>query len=349
MPSVRWEDMKQMRRLTKKQATKILLRSLPVAILAAIAFFAMPSILPESYDNMKRSVAMIECKEYYEITSNGKVVAYCNGINADTTLNIVSSKKGIAIERKAMVCGCWINKYSFISSCRGRILATNPFTKAYDPLSTVNNNIKDVIAKTITKLEKAVANNNHREEELNYYLNTHNVKDEGYNTIAEYAETNKNGKENHYNSIKILQSLQQKGDIKIRRNTSYTLIYRATNNKTSRVSCAPLLAETSKAPKGTIVLQTQNEFMPYDAVSIYRFDIFNLAPESGDSITIAAIFGLTEKSTEDAVHQKPNIFKGVALSPNKHDIPSLLAPEGAPIFNSRGFFIGINSRGGIVR
>lgn len=325
------------------------MQSLPVAILAAIAFITAPSIIPESHDGMKRSVAMIECREYYEITSGGKVEAYCNGVNDDTTLCIVSTKKDSDVERKAMVCGCWMNKYSFIPSCHGRILIANPFIKKDDLLPTANKTIQGIIAKTITKNEKAVAYNRKREEELNYYLNTHNVKDEGYNTIASYAEENKKEKENLQNSITILKSLQQKGCVKIIRKSTYALLYATANNKTGRIFCTPLYDETTKAPKGVTVLQTQKEFMPKEANAIYRFDFFNLSPERNDSISIAGIFGLTEKSTANAALQKPNIFKGKAVSPDKHDIPPLLAPEGAPIFSRRGYFIGINTQGGIAR
>ena len=349
MPSAKWEDMKQMKRLTNRHIVKIIMWSLPVAILAAIAFIMTPSIHPESYDGMKRSVVMIECREYYEIVCNGKVIAYCDDIKSDSTLNIVKTEADSDTERKAMVCGCWINKFSFIPSCHGRILTANPFSNNDNLLSMANNDPENIIEKTIAKHEEMFAADKKREAELNYYLDTHNVKDDGYNTIAAYAEENKRKKESLLNSIDILKSLQKEKKIKIRKRNKYALLYPTTTRKTGRVFCHLLAEESEDAPKGTIVLQTENEFMPEDANSLYTFKVFCLIPEKGDSITIAGIFGLTEKSTSNAALQKPNVFKGATISTERHDTPPLLAPNGAPIFNRNGFFIGINNKGGIAQ
>ena len=338
-----------MKRLTDKKTKTIIMRSLPVAILAAIAFIMGPSVLPESYGSMRRSAATVECREYYEITSGGKVAAFCNDIDCDSTLNSVSAEKDSDTERKAMVCGCWMNRYSFFPSCNGRILTVYPFAKEHDMQAIADRNIKEIIAKTIAKNEKAAANNKKREEKLNYYLNTHNVKDEGYNTIAAYAEENKREKKHLQNSITILKSLQKEGNVKIRKKTIYTLVYAAARNKTDRRPCYTLYEETRKAPKGTTVIRTKDGFMPEGANAIYRFDVFDLSPEIGDSVSLAGIFGLTAESTADAALQKPNVFKGKAISADRHDAPALLAPEGAPIFNRHGYFIGINYNGGIAR
>lgn len=325
------------------------MRSLPVAILAAIAFIMAPSVMPESYDGMRRSVATIECREYYEITSDGKVAAFCNDIDSDSTLCAVSEEKDSDTERKAMVCGCWMNRFSSFPSCNGRILTVDPFAKEHDMLAIAGSDIRKTIAKTIAKDEKAAVRNRKREEKLNYYLNTHNVKDEGYNTIAAYAEENRKEKEHLQNSIAILKSLQKKGNVKIRKKNVYTLVYAAARNKTGSRPCYALHEETRNAPKGTIVIRTQDGFMPEGANAIYRFDVFDLSPERGSSVSIAGIFGLTSKSTANAALQEPNVFNGKAVSPGRHDAPALLAPEGAPIFNSHGYFIGINYKGGIAR
>lgn len=198
-----------MKRLTNKQK-KTILWSLPVVILAAIAFITVPSLLPESYDSMKRSVVTVECGEYYEILSRGRVIACCNNINADTTLHAVSVKPDSDTERKAMVCGCWINRFTFMPSCQGRILTVSPFTTDTRLISMANRNIGTMIEKTIKRAEEMLATDRRRETEMDYYLNTHNVKDEGYNAIAAYAEENKKKKDSLQHSINLLKSLQQK-------------------------------------------------------------------------------------------------------------------------------------------
>lgn len=147
--------MKLMKRLTNKQK-KTILWSLPVVILAAIAFITVPSLLPESYDSMKRSVVTVECGEYYEILSRGRVIACCNNINADTTLHAVSVKPDSDTERKAMVCGCWINRFTFMPSCQGRILTVSPFATDARLISMANRNIGTMIEKTIKRAEECL-------------------------------------------------------------------------------------------------------------------------------------------------------------------------------------------------
>ena len=87
---------------TKSTRKKIIIWSLPVILLAAIAFILLPSLLPANFDKMKRSVTLIECREYYEITQGNKVIAVCNDIESDTTLNIVKEEVHSHPECQAM-------------------------------------------------------------------------------------------------------------------------------------------------------------------------------------------------------------------------------------------------------
>ena len=146
-----------------------------------------------------------------------------------------------------------------------------------------------------------------------------------------------------------MKSLQKEKKIKIRKRNKYVLLYPTTTRKTGRVFCHLLAEESEDAPKGTIVLQTENEFMSEGANSLYTFKVFCLIPEKGDSITAAGIFGLNAASLPGKAVQPASLFKGRTTSISTHDIPPLLAPEGTPLFNRNGFFIGINHKGGIIR
>lgn len=339
-----------MKRLTKLNKKQIIMRSLPVVILAAIAFISLPSLQSANYDKMKRSVALIECREYYEITKNGKLLAVCNGIDSDTTLNFVKEKVDSDSERKAMVCGCWINRWPLLPSCNGRIFTVAPFGNNDEMLGIANADINKTICRTLEKAKDAARQDRKKQSELEYYLNTHSVKDEGYNTMADYAENNRMNKEKLEKGIKILEKLKETKGLKIKKNRYYTLLYPTESGKAGRTVCTMIADETAKLPKGTIMLKTKDGYMPEHAYSVYPlFQVFCLIPEKGDSITVAGIFGLNNGCSEKAASQQPNVFKGRTTSLETHDIPELLAPEGAPIFNRNGYFIGINHRGGIKR
>ena len=219
--------MKQMKKLTKLNKKQITMRSLPVVILAAIAFISVPSLLPETADGMKRSVAVVECSEQYEIIAGGKTVAFIGGIKADSTLQTVREKADSDTERKAMVCGCWMNRYSFLPYCNGRILTADPFDGETDLMPMARRNIRTVIKKTIEETEDSLETNRRRTVELDYYLDTHSVKDEGYNTMAAYADENKRRRASMEKALKILKDIKDKKGISIRRTRSYTLLMTA--------------------------------------------------------------------------------------------------------------------------
>lgn len=338
--------MKRLTKLTKKQ---IIMRSLLVAILAAAAFVSVPSLLPENAEGMKRSVAAVECREQYEIRSGGKTVAYFNDISLDSTLTAVKEKGDSDTERKAMVCGCWINRLSFLPSCRGRIFTVNPFCDGKGRIVITDKNIGEILDKTIRKIEEKLKECRKKKGELDYYLKTHSVKDEGYNTIAKYADENMETKKNLESSLQILKVAKGQKNIEVAKKLSYTLIYSPDGKSVRRVVCHDLPKESDGLPKGGRIIQTHDNFMPEGANGVYRFDVFSTVPEKGDTIAAAGMFGIVAGSAQDMVMQGANVFKGTAMSAKAHDIPQLLAPDGAPLFNRHGFFIGINRKGSIVR
>ena len=175
------------------------------------------------------------------------------------------------------------------------------------------------------------------------------MKDEGYNTMAAYADENRRRRASMEKALKILKDIKDKKGISIRRTRNYTLLYADDGRKIRRAGCRLMESETQKLQKGALMLQTEDGFMPEAAGSIYRFDVFCLIPEKGDSITAAGIFGLNAASLPGKAVQPASLFKGRTTSLSTHDIPPLLAPEGAPLFNRNGFFIGINHKGGIIR
>ena len=259
--------MKRMKKLTKLNRKQITMRSLPVVILAAIAFISVPSLLPETADGMKRSVAVVECSEQYEIIAGGKTVAFIGGIKADSTLQTVREKADSDTERKAMVCGCWMNRYSFLPYCNGRILTADPFDGETDLMPMARRNIRTVIKKTIEETEDSLETNRKRTVELDYYLDTHSVKDEGYNTMAAYADENRRRRASMEKALKILEGIKDKKGISIRRTRSYTLLYADNGRKIRRVGCRLMENETQKLQKGALMLQTEGGFMPEAAGS----------------------------------------------------------------------------------
>lgn len=346
MLSAKWAVMKQMKKLTKRKTTKIILQSLPIVILAAIAFVTAPSFLPEDTDSMRKSIAVIECRSQLELTINGKVVAVANEMTKDSTLATVKTKSDSCTIKKYTILGCWANRWTFLPWCSGRILSINPIAEKEDILKAFR--ADTLIARTIRSAEKTMETCRQRKVELDYYLNTHSVKDDGYEDIVEIAEQNTKLSKDMETQIKLLGKLKSKKGIKLRMSTTYALLYSADGKKMQSVGCDIVKNEEYKK-NGIIVLQTKDKFMTKGANPIYEFKVFNINMEKGDSITTAAIFGLDSPKAKSAALREADTFKGVMKDSCTHDIPQLLAPDGAPMFSNRGFFVGLNLKGRIVR
>lgn len=325
------------------------MQSLPVVILAAIAFISLPSALPESNKGMEESVALIECREQYEITRGGKVVAVCSGIDSDSTLCMVKEKADSDTEQKALVCGAWINRYSFMPSCGGRIFTVNPFYGKGDMVALANKCIGEVLQKTTERMQETLKMDKTKQTELDYYLDTHNVSDEGYNTMAEYAEENKRRRNTLERSIELLEKLGDGKGVRVRKRTFYALLYPNGGKKMARMTCCIDPKESKRHDRGTVVLRTTDGFMPESCNSVYPFCLIDMSPERGDSVQVAAVFGLSLRNDVNKTAVKPNVFRGVATSKASHDIPELLAPDGSPVFSSKGFFVGISYKGRIAK
>lgn len=337
-----------MKRLTKEQTRKTILRSLPVLALAAIAFICLPTLLPMSEEDMKASVAAVECRAHYEIRQGGKTIAAASDINEDTTLTDVKEKPDSDTERMAMTSGCWTDRHALLPSCRGMIAIAEPFAGKQELHTYISSHLMEAIDNTINKTEARLKKNKQRETELSYYLSTHNVKDEGYTNIAAYDNASKEERKKMERSIALLKKLKEGKKLSITFAESYTALI-ADGKRCKRIACHPVAAEGEKTSAGCRLIETHDKKTPDQARPAHRLPFFRPSAEKGDSVTAAARFGMNPKSGSAKALQKANTIRGAMLGGNKHDIPQLLAPDGSPIYSGSGHFIGLSRKGGIAR
>lgn len=336
-----------MKRLTKEQTRKTILRSLPVLALAAIAFICAPTLLPMSEEDMKASTAAVECRAHYEIRQGGKTIAVASDINEDTTLADIKEKPDSDTERTTMTSGCWTDRHPLLPSCRGMIAIAEPFADRQGLHAYVGSHLMETIDNTISKTEARLKRNKQQETELSYYLSTHNVKDEGYNNIAAYDNANKKERRKMEQSIALMKKLKEAKSLSITFSESYAALI-ADGKRCKRIICHAMNEKGEKTPAGCRMIETTDKKTPAEAKPIHRLPFLRPSAEKGDSVTAAARFGMNTKSGSAKALQKANTMRGAMLSGNKHDIPQLLAPDGSPIF-SGGYFIGLSMKGGIAR
>lgn len=337
-----------MKRLTKEQIRKTILRSLPVLALAAIAFICVPTLLPMSEEDMKKSVVAVECRAHYEIRQGNKTIAVASDICEDTTLTDIKEKPDSDTERIAMTSGCWTDRHCLLPSCRGMIAIAEPFADKQKLHAYISSHLMETIDNTISKTEAILKKNRQRETELNYYLSTHNVKDECYTNIAAYDNANKEERKKMEQSIALMKKLKEGKKLRIIFSESYSALI-ADGKRCKRIACHALNREKGKTPTGCRMIETNDKKTPGEARPVHRLPFLRPSAEKGDSITTVARFGMNSKSGSAKALQKANTMRGAMLSGNKHDIPRLLAPDGSPIFSNAGYFIGLSMKGEIAR
>ena len=228
---------------------------------------------------------------------------------------------------------------------------------------------EDTISQIIRQLEKSISQHKRTGDELQYYLLVHNVNDEGFHTMAEYAEQMKLQLAEEQRLYKALTQVTDQRRISINTVSTYRILlpqqpYTANDSAAipfTSIACTQL--PVKKQP--FIVLQTADKKTPRDACPLYLHQWLTPSPQQGRAVVAAAIAGttlynkhpmLTAASTQGsqtaqpaaAMQPRSGIFQGTITHAGQHDIPALLAPNAAPVFSADGRLMGINYHHHIV-
>lgn len=335
-----------MRRLTdSRRIIKLTLQSL-LAVLAAIAIVIYGlSFLPRSVERMERSVALIEYVSYYEIDVAGKPVAWFKALNDSLLPKDLSLKADTTIMNKRYIGGVWVNKYSFMPSCRGLILTTFPDSTERERLALANKSVSSLLRKVADNMEKDIERMTRETDETEYFLSIHNVSDDGYNTIAEYSERLKDNIEKTEKILSVIKSSTAKTRLGMRMVKKYTLLYKDTSGAMKQMACNVL---TKESRKPFCLLQTTDKKKPEDVAPTYLHCWLTPTVGRGDSIVIAAYPGCSDGHFSPN-SSRPKAFVGATIGEMRHNMPPLIAPDGSAVYSERGFFIGVSYKGTIVK
>lgn len=133
-----------------------------------IALAALYTYLRFSADReqVQGSLARIEVYTQYQLLQDGKVVL---DFAPDTTVGK----------------GCFINEWALVPSCEGRLVGNIDSTLWRNHYRGVDARV--FLQSKVDSLEKVYQNARWKVDELEYYLHSHHVSDEGYNMISKYA------------------------------------------------------------------------------------------------------------------------------------------------------------------
>lgn len=300
--------------------------TLVILLLAVIAWVAW-SFWPSSARQMKRSVAIVACRSWYEMACGGKTTLYFSGVAPDTALVRPSLLRDSCV-RTTYATGVWVNRYFFIPSCRGRMI-----TVMAKPDEINRQDAWKLIVKEKERNEKRIRQLRVQLRELNYYLRVHDVHDEGYNTVAACAYQKEDEKARCIRLARLFDTMRPVDRPQLIRKAVYTAYYRLPNGECRQ---ARMREVASSKQCQTVLLQTVGRNTPagVDPLSIF----FANGKSHGAALAVGyGGLGVEELASSDA---SCSIIP-TTLHDNRHDLPPVLGCDGSPVFSTRGYFIGI--------
>lgn len=341
--------MRLMRKLTKRQKTKITLTSLLILLLAAIVVIVGITLLPCSGSQMRRSVATVERSERLLLYADDST-----GLAGDSTLPAGDStppaKDSIVLaERTHLITGCWTGRWPLLPFCGGRIAMPAPT----DTIAMTS--VAQALRQQIALCQATLATIERSASELQYYLRTHSVYDEGYNTIAEYAAKSKAQRlvtdsllaiyRRAYAADSAARGKGAASPYRLRRTVEYTLVDFSSGKKPARIACS----RVESKDKNILLLQTADGYQPEASHTLYANSMLSRLLSAGDTILAATVINdaaYLNASTKKVAVKLCLGTMGDTVS--RHDMPCQLVRPGAPVFTRRGFFVGMAGHGGNI-
>lgn len=305
---------------------RLKLMTLVILLLAVIAWVAW-SFWPSSARQMKRSVAIVACRSWYEMACGGKTTLYFSGVAADTALVRPSLLRDSCV-RTTYATGVWVNSCFFTPSCRGRMITVMAKSDGLSRLDAWS-----LIEKEKERNEKRIRLLRVQLRELNYYLRVHDVHDEGYNMVAACAYQKEDEKTRRIRLAWLFDTMRPADRPQLIRKAIYTAYYRLPDGKCQQVRMREV---GSSKQCQTVLLQTVGRKTPtgVDPLSIFF--------ANGKSHGAALVVGFGGLGVEElaTIHASCSIIP-TTLRDNRHDLPAVLGGDGSPAFSTRGYFIGI--------
>ena len=304
-----------------------------VAISIAVAAWCVWQTWPSDASGMRRTAVVVEQLTWHEVTVDNRPVLYFDSAEGDSALTGITSVRDSATHRR-LTMGFWTNRWPLMPSCRGRVVA--PYTAEGGVPRSLNDSVIVRLCRLSADIQLKRLQT--QKSELDYYIRVHGVQDNGYQQIAALANSIKRAAIAVRTARNIIDSLA--ADKKHRHR--FALCTKATfsvtghddEGKTVRI---PMHLVSRDSTLRLAVLQTSDRSTPDWAkpAKLLPWDA-----STSRSVLSVATPGLGVHGIEsDTV--SPIIVQGTLQASGQHNLPRLLAPDGAPVYTRRGHFIGL--------
>lgn len=316
---------------------------LSVVIVIILLILTILSYLPSSRDNMVRSVALVECRSYYSVKVDGKRLFYFSALTRDTLFERVDTVT-VNVSKVNFLPACWVRPSMLWPFCQGRMVVS--MSSRGDSLRTFANRegmrLLEREMDRLVETEKSIA---HVILELDYYLNVHNVQEEGYNLVSTYVVKACHDRDSVSKVLSLLRGVRHGAKVEVVPVKEFSLLTYDENGKLVRRPCRMLSQSDSS---GLMILQTEDGTSP-DGIcsqSLHRWLPWRCS--KGDQV-FAVGYGGINTSVFDATKSEASLTSGSIVDDNgRLDMPRLLVPDGSPVFSRNGCFLGLVCDGRVV-
>lgn len=283
------------------------------ASLVAMAAVPMASTLPASADDIRRSACIVQGQ-----------VQLCLINGTDT---IVLHTDSISQQ------GVWVNRYWWWPSCGGKVL-----TIAQGNAPTHHANWDDSLhlgpqlAELTDSISRLLARKTMEHKELEYYLRSHGVQDEGYTKIAHYAEQQTHETDSLKAVHRMLKAIRLDKQARMARRFMLQVAWFDADGQRQQSTCEPLWVDMGHRGH-PIVVQTDRSTAPWGAYAVGRMP--------WTSVATGQVYAACVAAQDTALAHRTLLVTGSVRADGRHDLPTLFAPDGSPMFNRHGRFVGL--------
>lgn len=285
-------------------------------LLVAIGAVPLWRTLPATADDIRRSACLV---------------------NGSSQLCLISGRDTIVLHSDTVAQqGTWMNKHWWWPSCGGRVATIGQGIASLHhgswndslPLATQLAAFTDSIAQLLHR--KSVEH-----KELEYYLRSHGVQDEGYTPIAQYAEQQIRETDSLRLFYNRLRKVSIDGHTRIARRYLLHVSWYDEDGTLQHEVCRPSIVPAAHRGE-PIVVQTRNASKPWGVYAVRRMP-WTTERQGRVITTCIAEHDSTRPYRALLVH-------GHSASGRTHDLNALFARDGSPLFNKYGRFVGIVSK-----
>jgi len=243
-----------------------LLLSLPI-VLAAIVVIGAATLIRPADERVARASVMLEYERCYALEADGHPLLYLNDLALGSTRTDIATSPDSVMWHRRLVNGCMAYRFRLFPVCKGRILAADPDTQADSLLHALNARITAVTDSNIVQLANECDRLERIIKQLYYYLDVHNVSDEGYNRMATLAGNMTEEHNKRRRALATLRDARKKSSLRLTLQQRYTLLQRDTAaDSVSRIPCEIVRRDTARR---LVRLQAKDHFMPDGTKAIY--------------------------------------------------------------------------------